>query len=223
MIIMPVALPIEHNAAEWYTRAFGASPLMVSSNQEKGALSTFKHHTSFTDYWPVLPPNTKRYGFINTTVWPYLLPGVVPITGTIIHYAICSPFLRSNRYRSSDAKLPPPVAPPYTIIWSESTAQLEWAALGDGAIPEPSNFYHFAVIMHRIYMSPVMTYFPVSPVAPPKRTTLDFETYVIVWPKRASGTSPNVLKGSTRPVNDPLSLSSIFDLYILIFLLVKRL
>ena len=29
------------------------------------------------------------------------------------------------------------MAPPYTTICNESTAQLPWAALGDGAIPDP--------------------------------------------------------------------------------------
>ena len=31
----------------------------------------------------------------------------------------------------------PPVAPPYTTICNESTAPLPWAALGEGAIPDP--------------------------------------------------------------------------------------
>lgn len=59
-------------------------------------------------------------------------------------------------------------------------------------MPAPSNFYHLLDIMQKLYESPVITYFPVSPVAPPKRTILVFETKVIVCPKRASGTSPNV-------------------------------
>jgi len=54
-------------------------------------------------------------------VCPYLRPGVLPTTGTIIHYAIASPFLISSKYKSSLAKLPPPVAPPYTTIYIYST------------------------------------------------------------------------------------------------------
>jgi len=45
---MPVALPIEQRAAEWYTLVLGDSPGVSSLSQEKGALSTFKHQTSFT-------------------------------------------------------------------------------------------------------------------------------------------------------------------------------
>ncbi len=74
---------------------------------EKGALSTLRHHTSLTGSVPVFPPNTSKYGFENTMVCPYLLPGVYPTTGTIIHYADWSPFLKSSRYKSSEAKLPP--------------------------------------------------------------------------------------------------------------------
>ena len=105
--IIPVALPVWHKAAEWYTLTAGFSFPQSSLIHEKGAFSTLRHHTSLTASWPVFPPNTNRWGLEKTIVWPYLLPGVDPTTGTIIHYAISSPFLISSRYRSSDAKLPP--------------------------------------------------------------------------------------------------------------------
>jgi hypothetical protein len=35
-------------------------------------------------------------------------------------------------------------------------------------------------MIHNVYVSPVITYFPVSPVAPPNKITFDFDTYVIV-------------------------------------------
>ena len=40
----------------------------------------------------------------------------------------------------------------------------------------PSSLDHLLEIRSRAYVSPVMMYLPVSPVAPPKMTTLDFET-----------------------------------------------
>ena len=46
--------------------------------------------------------------------------------------------------------------------------------------------------MQSVYVSPVITYLPVSPVAPPKSITLDLDTYVIVCPNLANGTSPKV-------------------------------
>lgn len=55
----------------------------------------------------MFPPNTIRNGFVNVNVCPYLLPGVVPTTGTTVHDPTSSVDLRSNKYRSSDAKLPP--------------------------------------------------------------------------------------------------------------------
>jgi len=76
MTIIPVALPMEQRAAEWYTLIVGISPGVSSLSQENGALSTFKHHTSLTGSVPVFPPKTKRYGFENTIVCPYLRPGV---------------------------------------------------------------------------------------------------------------------------------------------------
>ena len=42
-----------------------------------------------------------------------------------------------------------------------------------------------------------MEYLPVSPVAPPKRTTLVLLTRVMVCPKRAIGTSPYTSSSST--------------------------
>ena len=54
--------------------------------------------------------------WLSTIEWPYLRPGVFPTTGTIIHWAAESPFLRSSKYKSSEASEPPPVAPPYTTI-----------------------------------------------------------------------------------------------------------
>lgn len=38
----------------------------------------------------------------------------------------------------------------------------------------------------------MITYLPVSPVAPPNKITFVLLTYVIIWPKRANGTSPKV-------------------------------
>ena len=40
----------------------------------------------------------------------------------------------------------------------------------------PSSLLHLLEIRSRAYVSPVMMYFPVSPVAPPKITTFDLET-----------------------------------------------
>ena len=40
----------------------------------------------------------------------------------------------------------------------------------------PSSLLHLLLIRSRAYVSPVMMYFPVSPVAPPKITTFDFDT-----------------------------------------------
>lgn len=40
---------------------------------------------SLTGSYPVLPPNTIKNGFVNVNVCPYLLPGVVPTTGTTVH------------------------------------------------------------------------------------------------------------------------------------------
>jgi len=59
-----------------------------------------------------------------------------------------------------------------------STLVDEWAAQGAGAIPPPSSFIHFFDGRSSMYVSPVMTYFPVSPVAPPNMTAFFFETYV---------------------------------------------
>lgn len=40
----------------------------------------------------------------------------------------------------------------------------------------PSSFAHLKQIRSSAYVSPVMMYFPVSPVAPPNRITFDFDT-----------------------------------------------
>jgi len=32
----------------------------------------------------VFPPKTMRKGLVNVNEWPYLLPGVVPTTGTTV-------------------------------------------------------------------------------------------------------------------------------------------
>ena len=58
----------------------------------------------------------------------------------------------------------------------------ECAALGVGEEPEGSSFLHLRVTQSNKKVSPVMEYFPVSPVAPPKRTDFVLETRVIVWP-----------------------------------------
>ena len=91
------------------------------------------------------------------------------------------------------------------------------AALGDGAIPAPSNFYHLKVIIQRVYVSPVITYLPVSPVAPPNKITLDLDTYVIVWPNLARGTSPKVSTFSTLLLPD--DILNILLFYLIYFFL----
>ncbi len=97
---------------------------------------------------PVFPPKITKKGLLYVIVWPYLLPGVTPITGTITHYEWSCPFFKSKRNKSSEDRLPPkikyknfklknipPLAPPYIIIYPFSTAVLAWAALGEGCIP----------------------------------------------------------------------------------------
>ena len=113
---------------------------------------------------------------------PYRLPGVIPTTGTIIQLAEFSPFRRSNKNKSSLAKLPPPVAPPYMTSCKESTTDDAWAALGDGLVPNGSTFKKLLLSKSNEYVSPVIEYFPVSPVAPPNRIALVFDICVIVCP-----------------------------------------
>jgi hypothetical protein len=48
-------------------------------------------------------------------------------------------------------------------------------------------------------VSPVIAYFPVSPVAPPNSTTFVLLTIVIVCPNLARGISPYTSKSSTAP------------------------
>ena len=48
-------------------------------------------------------------------------------------------------------------------------------------------------------VSPVIEYLPVSPVAPPNRTTLFLLTKVMVCPNLACGVSPNASSSSTAP------------------------
>jgi hypothetical protein len=43
----------------------------------------------------------------------------------------------------------------------------------------PSSFVHLNEIKSNVYVSPVIIYLPVSPVAPPKRTTFDLDTIVL--------------------------------------------
>lgn len=112
MTIMPLALPVVQTEALCYTLLTGPWSEHSRRAHENGARSTLRHHTSATGSEPVLPPKTSRCGFEYTTTWPYLRPGVDPTIGTIIHEALSSPFLRSIKYRSSDAREPPPVAPP---------------------------------------------------------------------------------------------------------------
>jgi hypothetical protein len=76
---------------------------------------------------------------------------------------------------SSLAKLPPPVAPPYTTNWLTSTAAEAWAARGDGGDPVASIFVQIRVAISNEKQSPVIEYLPVSPVAPPKRIALPLE------------------------------------------------
>jgi hypothetical protein len=44
----------------------------------------------------------------------------------------------------------------------------------------PSNLVHLFEIKSKAYVSPVIIYFPVSPVAPPNNTTFDFDTKQII-------------------------------------------
>lgn len=60
MTIIPVADPVIHKAAEWYTRTGGTFVPQFSLAHEKGAFSTLKHHTSLTGSEPVFPPKTSR-------------------------------------------------------------------------------------------------------------------------------------------------------------------
>lgn len=48
------------------------------------------------------------------------------------------------------------------------------------------------------YVSPVIWYRPVSPVAPPNNTTFVLCTTVIVWPNLACGKSPCASNSSTQ-------------------------
>ena len=79
----------------------------VSFYQANGDFSTFKHQKSFTASVPVLPPKVTKNGFVYERTCPYLLPGVVPTTGTTFQNAFYSPFLISNKYKSSEANPPP--------------------------------------------------------------------------------------------------------------------
>ena len=42
----------------------------------------------------------------------------------------------------------------------------------------PSSLLHLLEMRSSAYVSPVIMYFPVSPVAPPKMTTFDFDTII---------------------------------------------
>ncbi len=53
-----------------------------------------------------------------------------------------------------------------------------------------SNFFHIFVSISKEYVSPVIMYFPVSPVAPPNKIALFFEIRVIVCPNLANGRFP---------------------------------
>jgi len=172
MTIMPLALPVLHTLAECYTRLHGPSPEQSSRDHVNGARSTFRHHTSLTGSLPVLPPKTSRCGLEYTITCPYRRPGVEPTIGTIIQDALSSPLRRSSSYRSSEANDPPPVAPPYTTICSNSSAHEACAARGEGATPTVSSFFHECYCVSNNYASPVMEYRPVSPIAPPNNTTL---------------------------------------------------
>jgi len=43
----------------------------------------------------------------------------------------------------------------------------------------PSSLVHLDEIKSNAYVSPVIIYFPVSPVAPPNNTIFDFDTIII--------------------------------------------
>lgn len=62
--IMPAAVPDWHKAAEWYTLGEGASPSHLTSCQTRGGFWIFKIQQSLTDFSPMLPPNTIRYGLV---------------------------------------------------------------------------------------------------------------------------------------------------------------
>lgn len=69
---------------------------------------------SLTDFSPMFPPKTIKYGFVNENVWPYRFPGV--LCETLITFHTPTPSLMSKWYKSSDAKPPEPVAPPKITI-----------------------------------------------------------------------------------------------------------
>ena len=48
--------------------------------------------------------------------------------------------------------------------------------MGGGVCILPSSLDHLFPIRSSAYVSPVIMYFPVSPVAPPYRITFDFDT-----------------------------------------------
>lgn len=74
----------------------------------------FKIQQSLTDRSPTLPPNTIRNGLQYDKVCPYRLPGVLSLT--LITFHVPTPYLMSKWKRSSDARPPEPVAPPYMTI-----------------------------------------------------------------------------------------------------------
>ena len=146
---------------------------------------------------PVLPPWTSKNGFMNTMQCPYLLPGVWPTTDICSQQAASSPFFKSKAYKLSSASPPPPTAPPKTAIYKLSIHKLWWAARFDGPWPFGFSFLHFLFIISNRYVSPVIVYFPVSPIAPPNNTATDYESIVIVCPNLGYGLSPINLTTST--------------------------
>jgi len=63
---MPLDIPELQTEALWYTRADG---LLVPVGilifvQLKGLLSAFRNQQSFSASFPVLPPNTTKYGLV---------------------------------------------------------------------------------------------------------------------------------------------------------------
>ena len=95
----------------------------------------FKIQQSFTVLSPIFPPKTIMYGLLNVREWPYLLPGVCP--ETLITFHIPTFYFKSRWNKSSDARPPEPVAPPYMITLLGSTQTAPCAARADGEFPVP--------------------------------------------------------------------------------------
>lgn len=77
-----------------------------------------------------------------------------------------------------------PTAPPNTTIYMLSMHNEQWAALFLGPMPLGFNLVHLNLTKSNKYVSPVMVYFPVSPMAPPNNTAWVLDIKVMVCPNR---------------------------------------